>query len=138
MEENQKHDGTDSGNCDQSENQCDQDQREGAQNPNEGLRSIIIEIGDLTTFLQKEMTEAFKRESEENSEYVNEFKKLPDAQSIEIMEKNMNQVMMLVPMADAIGLNFVTSLIGSMAATVGFDPVTKAIEEINQKQFNDD
>jgi len=28
-------------------------------------------------------------------------------------------------------------LIGSMAATIGFDPVVETIEEINQRQFND-
>jgi len=91
----------------------------------------------LTTYLQQQIRETLENESEEIAEYINQFKSLPDAESVAIMEKNMIQVMKLVPMADAIGLNFVTSLIGSMAATIGFDPVVESIEQINQRQFND-
>ena len=50
----------------------------------------------------------------------------------------MTEVLKLVPMAHVIGLNLVTSLIGSMAATSGVDLVVEAIEEINQNTFNDD
>jgi len=137
MEENQKYDGADSGNCNQSENQCDQDRREGTEIESKGLNSILIEVGALTTYLQQQIRETLENESEEIAEYINQFKSLPDAESVAIMEKNMIQVMKLVPMADAIGLNFVTSLIGSMAATIGFDPVVESIEQINQRQFND-
>lgn len=137
MEENQKYDGANSGNCNQSENQCDQDRREGAEIEGQGLNNILIEIGALTTYLQKQIRETLENESEEIAEYIDQFKSLPDAESVAIMEKNMIQVMKLVPMADAIGLNFVTSLIGSMAATIGFDPVVESIEQINQRQFND-
>ena len=137
MEENQKYDGADSGNCNQSENQCDQDRREGAEVTNEGLKNVLIEVGALTTYLQSQIRETLAKESEEIADYIDQFKSLPDAESIAIMEKNMIQLMKLVPMADAIGLNFVTSLIGSMAATIGFDPVVETIEEINQRQFND-
>jgi hypothetical protein len=91
----------------------------------------------LTTYLQSQIRETLTKESEEIADYIDQFKSLSDAESIAIMEKNMIQVMKLVPMADAIGLNFVTSLIGSMAATIGFDPVVETIEEINQRQFND-
>jgi hypothetical protein len=91
----------------------------------------------LTTYLQSQIRETLAKESEEIADYIDQFKSLSDAESIAIMEKNMIQVMKLVPMADAIGLNFVTSLIGSMAATIGFDPVVETIEEINQRQFND-
>jgi hypothetical protein len=91
----------------------------------------------LTTYLQSQIREKLAKESEEIADYIDQFKSLPDAESIAIVEKNMIQVMKLVPMADAIGLNFVTSLIGSMAATIGFDPVVETIEEINQRQFND-
>jgi hypothetical protein len=91
----------------------------------------------LTTYLQSQIRETLAKESEEIADYIDQFKSLPDAESIAIMEKNMIQLMKLVPMADAIGLNFVTSLIGSMAATIGFDPVVETIEEINQRQFND-
>lgn len=75
---------------------------------------------------------------EEAGEYFDQFKKLPDHQSIEVMEKNMTEVLKLVPMAHVIGLNLVTSLIGSMAATSGVDLVVETIEEINQNTFNDD
>jgi hypothetical protein len=91
----------------------------------------------LTTYLQSQIRETLAKESEEIADYIDQFKSLSDVESIAIMEKNMIQVMKLVPMADAIGLNFVTSLIGSMAATIGFDPVVETIEEINQRQFND-
>ena len=137
MEENQKYDGADSGNCNQSKNQCDQDRREGAEIEGKGLNNILIEVGALTTHLQRQIREKLENESEEIAEYIDQFKSLPDAESIAIMEKNMIQVMKLVPMADAIGLNFVTSLIGSMAATIGFDPLVKSIEQINQRHFND-
>lgn len=75
---------------------------------------------------------------EEAGDYFNEFQNLPDHESIEIMEKNMTEVLRLVPMAHVIGLNLVTSIIGSMAATVGVELVVESIEEINQNTLNDD
>ena len=101
------------------------------------MKNVLIEVGALTTYLQSQIREKLAKESEEIADYLDQYKSLSDAESIAIMEKNMIQVMKLVPMADAIGLNFVTSLIGSMAATIGFDPVVETIEEINQRQFND-
>lgn len=50
----------------------------------------------------------------------------------------MTEVLRLVPMAHVIGLNLVTSIIGSMAATVGVELVVESIEEINQNTLNDD
>ena len=63
---------------------------------NEGLKNVLIEVGALTTYLQSQIRETLAKESEEIADYIDQFKSLPDAESIAIMEKNMIQVMKLV------------------------------------------
>lgn len=99
---------------------------------------MLNEVNALTTFLQQEVYDTAVANVEDASDYFDQFKKMPDHESIAIMEKNMTEVLKVVPMAHVIGLNLVTSLIGSMAATSGVDLVVEAIEEINQNTFNDD
>lgn len=71
-------------------------------------------------------------------EFINKFQQMPDSKSIEVMERNMMEVIKLVPMAHAVGINFVTSLMASMAVTIEANIISDLIQEINEESINDD
>lgn len=138
METNQEHDGANGQDSNQPEKEHDQNRRQREAYSREKLKEILTEIIHLTSFLQKEIHEAVVAQVEGADEFINKFQQMPDSKSIEVMESNMMEVIKLIPMAHAVGINFVTSLMASMAATIEANIISDLIQEINEESFNDD
>lgn len=96
------------------------------------------EVNSLTSFLQLEVCEKITSDIPEMKEHLNDVNQMPDYKSIEIMQTNIIEMLKLVPFAHTVGINIITSLIGSMAGTIGLNMVVDMITEINEETFNDD
>lgn len=92
----------------------------------------------LTSYLQREIYDEITTNVPELKEELDKVNSQPDHANLEVMEKNMIEMLKVIPFAHVVGVNLVISMIGTMAATIGVDMITDIIEEINQNTFNDD
>jgi hypothetical protein len=133
MEENQSIDGTTGRPSDKPEREHSED-REWS-DEDQHLKDIVFNFIELTSYIQGALTEDI-RSSGEMSEELKKIDTASDNRGYEIIEKEIKRFISLIPLADAMHVNLVTSLVGTISDIIGLVSVTEAIEEFNKKTIN--
>jgi hypothetical protein len=136
MDENQINDGAFGGASNQSKNKHLERGREGSEDQAIDIKSFIRDLIGFTSYIQLEFNEAVLDDKEIREE-VERISNMPENVSHDGIEREIKRFIMLLPVAHALKINLLVTIIGTISEIIGANVVTATIDEHNKEQLNE-